>query len=377
MKEPIRVLNVTRVFQAAGIESFIMNVYRNIDRSKIQFDFLIMRNENSIYAEEILSLGGRIYAIDVNEKNSYLRILRESKELHEFLKNHYYQIIHIHYTTPLRAPYLLAAKKAKIPIRIYHSHSAEISGKSRFKLLVYKLYRGKIACWATDYFACSEEAANWMYPEQMKNKEKVKIIYNGIDINRFSFNKDKRKLVRYALKISDEYVLIHTGRFIDQKNQKFIVSIFFELKRKYTNVKLLLLGEGELLEEIKTLVRKLGLENDVIFLGIKTNVEDYLCAADCYIMPSLYEGLPVAAIEAECTGLPCVFSKEITREVALTENIVFLSLDQPISDWVNSVLNYKDVSRHDCSRIIQQQGYDIKDVAYTLQQFYETALTNR
>jgi len=370
MKEPIRVLNITRVFQAAGIESFIMNVYRNIDRDKVQFDFMITKNEVECYDQEIADLGGKKYSIEVKGNNSFFCILKESIGLYKFLKRHTYKVIHVHYTTPLRATYLLAAKLAGVPVRIYHSHSAEVSGKSHIKLLVYNFFRKKIEKWGTHWFACSQAAALWMYTKSVIDNRKACIIYNGIDVKRFEFNKDKRSLIRSELGIDDKFVLIHTGRFLEQKNHPFLIDILFEIRKRYRDVKLLLLGNGKLMNDVKKKVKDYGLEGDVVFLGIKSNVEDYLSAADCYVMPSLYEGLPVAAVEAQCSGLPCVLSDSITKEVALNDDLIFLSLRDSIDIWVNTILAYKVFNRSGKSNIVAKRGYDINLVAKQIEHFY-------
>lgn len=231
MKEPIiRVLHITEMLSAAGIESFIMNMYRNIDRDKVQFDFLVLRNEKEFYDEEIKSLGGKKYFVHSNIKNTWLRILDEAHQIEEILKMHPYEIVHIHYTTPLRAPYLSAAKKAGVATRIYHAHSAAVLGKSKLKLLIYEHYRKKIMNWGTACFACSKAAAEWIFPEELVERKNVKLVYNGIDINRFKYDEKKRVTMRKSLGLKDEFVLIHTGRFIDQKNQGFVIDVFKEIR---------------------------------------------------------------------------------------------------------------------------------------------------
>lgn len=370
MNEPLRILNVTRVFKAAGIESFIMNMYRNIDRTKVQFDFLIMSDEPSDYAEEIQSLGGRKYTISVKADNTFIKIQQEAKVFYKFLCEHEYKVVHIHYTTPLRAPYLLAAKKAGVPVRIYHSHSAEVSGKSKIKLWIYNYYRKKISEWATDYFACSKVAADWMFEKELINTEKVRVIYNGIDTKRFSYNTVARANIRKQMNLEASFVIMHTGRFLLQKNHTFIIDIFKQIKEMQPNAKLLLLGTGDLLEEIQQKVAKLKLTEDVYFLGVKKNVEEYLSASDCYLMPSLYEGLPVAAVEAECSGLPCIMSTNITKEVALTPNAKFISLNEPATQWANEIIKTQQIDRVDASNLVEQKGYSVKDVVNKLQNFY-------
>lgn len=375
MNEPIiRVLHITEMLSAAGIESFIMNMYRNIDRDKVQFDFLVLRNEKEFYDEEIKSLGGKKYFVHSNIKNTWLRILNEAHQIEEFLKTHPYEIVHIHYTTPLRAPYLLAAKKAGVATRIYHAHSAAVSGKSKLKLLFYEYYRKKIVKWGTTWFACSKAAAEWIFPEQLLQAGNVEIVHNGIDTERFKYNASKRNMIRKQLGLEYSFTLVHTGRFIEQKNQLLILDIFKELKSIHSDAKLLLLGKGELLEKTKEKARRLGIDNDVLFLGVRKNVEDYLSAADCYVMPSLYEGLPVAAVEAECSGLPTVLSENITKEVQLTNNVLFISLDESAEYWSKQIYRFKEALRSDSSMDIVNKGYSIQSEAKKLQQYYEKSV---
>ncbi len=370
----IRVLNITTVFKAAGIESFIMNMYRNIDRKRVQFDFMVMRDEKEFYDDEIKKLGGKKYTIQKEAQNVFLKVIKESKALYSFLKTHPYEIVHIHYTTPLRAFYALAAKKAGTKVIIYHSHSAEISGKSLPKRTIYSLLRKGIENWATDYFACSQVAAEWMFTADLVKNKKTKVIYNGIDIDRFRFNAESRQSIRKELGLSDEFVVIHTGRFLEQKNHRFVLEIFQKIRSKVSDARLLLLGTGDLFDDIKEYACKLDISDSVFFLGVHSDVERYLCAADCYIMPSLYEGLPVAAVEAECSGLPCFFSTNITKEVELSDAVKFMELSLSPEEWADAVLASRHIPREDKSVMVARKGYDVRDTANRLQAFYESAV---
>ena len=369
MGNAIRILNVTTALRAAGIESFIINNYRRIDRDKVQFDFLVMRNKNEYYDAEVKMLGGEKFTIETTLKNSFLKALQESYKLYQFLKKHkVYKIVHIHYTTPLKVFYLLAAKKAGVKVRIYHSHSAEISGKSGYKYIIYELCRKRMKSWGTYFFACSKAAAKWMYPDEMISSGRVEIIKNGIDTERFRFSEESRKKIRTEYNLEDSFIVINTGRFTEQKNQKFSIKMFSELKKSKRNAVLMLLGDGDLLDDCKKYAYSLGCD-DVIFLGVKNNVEEYLSAADCYVMPSLYEGLPVAAIEAQCSGLPCILSKNITDEVAISEKVLFLPIDD-VAYWVDAVEKVQTVNRHSSWKDVIKKGYDINDIAKKLEKKY-------
>lgn len=369
-KNLIRVLHVTEMLSAAGIESFIMNVYRKIDREKVQFDFLLLRNQKEFYEDEVIKLGGKKYFIESKFKNTFLRIIDESFQIYKFLKNNKFDVIHIHYTTPLRAPYLLAAKMAGVKVRIYHSHSAYVEGKSNYKLLIYKYFRKKISSWATSFFACSNAAAKWMFEPKIIDTE-VNVINNGIDVEKYKFDFLARKEIREKNNIrEDAFVLIHTGRFSEQKNQSFIIELLSEIRKIDNNVYLFLIGEGNLKKEIQEKASMLGVSDIVNFVGITPEVNKYLSAADCYVMPSLYEGLPVAAIEAQCAGLPCIFSQNITQEVSLTPNNYFLNLEDSILLWRDKIIALKKYKRYDNSSETIEKGYDIGKTTDNLQNFY-------
>lgn len=367
----VRVLHITEKLQSAGIESFIMNLYRRIDRTKVQFDFLVLRNEHEFYEDEIKELGGNKFFIESKKKNTLLRIYEECDLLKKFLKEHHYDIVHIHYTTPLRAPYLEVLKKVGVRTRIYHSHSAFVEGKGFIKSVIYSYMRRKIEKFGTHFFACSKVAAEWIFSKNILAQNKARVIYNGIDTAKFAFDDCARHEVRSQLGLGGKNVLIHTGRFLEQKNHTFVVDVFSVIKKLCPNSALLLLGMGPLQDDIKLKVHKLGLDDDVFFLGVKTDVCRYLSAADCYIMPSLYEGLPVAAVEAECSGLPCVFSTNITEEVALTDHVKFLSLEDSADCWAKAVKDSFDCVRKDSSDVIRNNGYDMQSVAEEMKKFYE------
>ncbi len=368
---PKRILHITEMLSAAGIESFIMNVYRNIDRNKVQFDFLVLRNQQEFYDEEISSLGGKKYYVHSNIQNTFLRILDESKKIEDFLKKNHYDVVHIHYTTPLRAYYLKAVEKAGVPVRVYHSHSAAVRGKSKIKLIIYNHCKKVIDKYATDRFACSQAAAQWIYSENTLKENKVRVIHNGIDTQCFLFDKSIRENVRKKYNLQNKFVMINTGRFTEQKNQNFIIDIANLLKSRRYDVKLLLLGDGPLKEQYKAKVKKFALEDTVIFLGVKQNVQDYLFASDCFIMPSLYEGLPVAAVEAECTGIPCIFSENITKEVNLNNQSVFAPLSWSVDKWADIIIKQNTATdRTETINSVKTAGYDIHDVAKEMQDFY-------
>lgn len=379
MKKKIKILHITEKLQAAGIENFIMNTYRDIDRDKFSFDFLIMRDQKEFFDDEIKTLGGSKYTINrMKIKNTLMRIVAESKDLYKFLKEKNYDVIHIHSVTPLRVLFLSVAKLAGVKSRIYHSHSAFIVDKEKLKLPVYELFRRLFPYVGTHFFACSEAAANWMYPKKiLSSNDKIEVIYNGIDTEAYKFDVSSRNRIRKELKIEDKFVLGNTGRFLEQKNQSFLINLLSKLD---SDTVLILIGEGALLNEVKRKTQQMNLSNRVFFLGVRDDVREILSAIDLYVMPSLYEGLPVSAVEAQCSGLPCLLSKNITEEIELTDSVSFLSLDTE-SSWIEKINELKiefssfQKNRTEASVEVKNKGYDIKETITRLERIYEDSIS--
>jgi len=323
MNEPVRILQIVPNMQQGGLENFIMNIYRNIDRTKIQFDFLVHYQERKFFDDEIEKMGGRIYRFSLRDDNNILKYI---EQLNEFYKKHKeYKIIHCHMSSIGTINFLIA-RKNNIRIKIAHSHNSatEKSLKGIMKRLLMQPYR-----YVSDInFACSESAGKYLF----KNK-KFEVIPNAINTKKFMFNKERRKEYREKLGINEKrFVIGHVGRFNVQKNHKFIIEIFNEYLKKNKRTVLLLIGDGELIEETKLLCKKLKIEKSVIFLKNVSNVYDYYNTMDLFILPSLFEGLPVVGIEAQTNGLNCLFSNRITDEAKLTDGVEYLDLDPKI--WV-------------------------------------------
>lgn len=379
MEYPIRVLNVTTVLRAAGIEAFIMNMYRNIDRKNVQFDFMVMRNEKEFYDDEIQKLGGKKYTINMSVKNTFIKVLVESVELYRFLKLNSYNIVHIHATTPLRAFYILAAKKAGIPVRIYHSHSAFVPGKNRIKTLIYGMLKKKITKWATVYFACSDSAAEWMFEKKIYTNGtsdiNFKVINNAINIDDYKYNSDTRRKIREEFGVpEDRIVLGHVGRMTEQKNAMFAIDIFEEFNKNLPNSELWLIGDGELKESILEKISEKGLNNKVILFGNRSDIGKMMQAMDCFVFPSLYEGLGIVLIEAQAAGLRVFTSDVMPPETKITDDIIYLSLKQNALSWAKILDENKSTffERKDNSCKIKLAGYDIKEVSKCLEDFYIT-----
>lgn len=364
----LRVLHSLYSMDRGGAETFVMNIYRNIDRSKVQFDFLLHSDKNCAYNDEIRALGGRIFVVPPRNKG----ILKNIMKLKEFFETHReYKILHQHVSSLSYIEPLRIAKHYKVPVRIVHGHSTQEGGTFLHKYLHY-LNQLSIKSYATDYFACSDLAAKWLYGSKQYNDGKYIIINNGINVEKFVFREKIRLEKRDDLGIKKEaFVLGHIGRFSFEKNHEFLIDIFNEVYKKDCNFVLLLVGDGELRGKIEQKVNALGLQNNVIFTGIRSDIPDILQVMDIFVMPSYYEGLPVSIVEAQAIGLPCVVSSNITKQIKITDFIQFIGLNEPVSIWANTIINIaKSHIRKDSSQDIIDAGFDIKNIARYLQDKY-------
>ncbi|WP_186576556.1 glycosyltransferase family 1 protein [Aquibacillus kalidii] len=366
MGKTIRVLMINYKMQCAGIESFIMNMYRNIDRTKVQFDFLVHYKERQFYDDEIEELGGKIYRLSVREDNNFIKY---KKDLKNFFSMHpKYDIVHGHMES-FGKFYLKAAKDAGVPIRIAHSHIAQRN--SGLKGFIKNYLNKSFKTYSTELFACSDAASNYAFGDDAE----VTIYNNAIDSERFKYNATIRERVRYELGLENKFVIGHIGRFNTQKNHSFLIDVFQAVHAKEPNAVLLLIGEGDLEPKIKAKVKYLKLTNSVLFIGIRRDVERLYQGMDLFILPSLFEGLPVSGIEAQAAGLKCVFSDNVTRQTTITKNTEYLSLSENVNTWANEILKLKDgYIRVDESNSILESGYDIKKQAESLQNFYIDAV---
>ncbi len=359
MNKPLRVLHVVSELNQGGIENFIMNIYRKIDKSKIQFDFIVHHKNKGIFEDEIDSFGGKIYHFSLlDDKN----IFKYKKELKNFFKKHKeYNIIHGHLAS-LGFIYLYQAKKAGIKYRIAHAHGTATpnSIKGFIKSITFSFF-GK---YANIKFACSTESGKYMF----KKESDFKFIPNAIDFTRFRYNEKIRKEIRRQYGISNELVIGHVGRFTCEKNHSFIIDFFSELKKQKKDVKLLLVGDGVLRKSIFERVKNLNLDKDVIFTGNVYNVQEMYNAMDIFVLPSLFEGLPVTGIEAQVNGLPSFFSKKITKEVKISPLVSFLDINNP-QIWVEKII--KTGSNNDRkNNNISNNNFDVIKLANFLEDYY-------
>ena len=301
MKEEkvVRVAQVIGMAVNGGVESCIMNYYRHIDKTKVQFDFLVESTSNIIDKEKIEAMGGKVIIIP-----PYTKIFKYIKELKRIFKEGNYDIVHSNMNA-LSVFTLFTAWLAKIKVRIAHSHSTT-NKKEWKKNLIKNILRPFSKVFATDYFACSELAGRWLFGNRTFNKGKVTIINNAIEVDKFLFNEEVRNQMRKELNIEDKFVIGHVGRFVEQKNHTFLIDIFYEVQKERPNSILLLVGDGPLYNMIYQKVERLGILDKVIFAGVYNDVSKFYNAMDMFVFPSLYEGLGMVLVEAQINGLPCL-----------------------------------------------------------------------
>lgn len=365
MSEPIRILHCFGRMDRGGAETFIMNVYRNVNRNKVQFDFLVHTQTKCDYDDEIIELGGRIYRVPRYNIRNHYTYKREWKNL---LSKHgrQWEFIHSHMTSTASI-YLKIAKKYKIKT-ITHSHST--SPGFGIEAFIKDLMQKPLKCISDYLFACSSAAGSSLFGEYTK-RDNYFILNNAIDIDKFIFNRDIRDNKRKELKIDGKFVIGHVGSMYEVKNHTFIVDIFNEILKHNSNIVLLLVGDGTLRKSIEDKVLNLGLEEYVIFTGVRSDVPELLNTMDVLLFPSLYEGLPVTLIEAQASGLKCIISDSITKEVKITDNIEFVSLDQSIEYWSEQVMKYQDgYDRLNTYKEVSNYGYCIKENSKWLEHFY-------
>ena len=358
----IRILQSVSNMDRGGIETMLMNFYRHVDRERVQFDFLANKPAPGDYDEEIKSLGGRIFV-----SPGYMSYRGYVSYMTELFRTHpEYRIIHTH-NGSLMLYALLSAKKNGIPVRIAHAHatSVPLGWKNELK----KLMRPMIKYVATDCWGCSDAAGKYYFSEKRWN-DRHELIHNAIDAANFTFAEDARASIRAQYGLGDKFVVGHVGRFNPVKNQKMILDIFAELHKMHPDSHLLLIGTGELEDKLRQHAAELGIADDVTFTGVQTNVNEWYSVFDAFVMTSFNEGLPVVAIEAQASDLPCVLSDTITPEVKVTDNVRFLNLQDTPQTWAKTLLDGHKTNRTSRAADLQATGYDIRTEALRMQNLY-------
>lgn len=368
VSKPIKVAHVIGMAINGGTEALWMNYYRNIDRTKVQFDFLVESESKIINKEEIERLGGHVIIIP-----PYKNVFKYIKTLKKIFKENQYDIVHSNMNA-LSVFTLKAAKKAGIKVRIAHSHST--SNKKEWKKNIVKnILRPFSKKYATDYFACSEHAGRWLFGDKTYDQGKVKIIKNAIDIEKFKFNEENRKSIRNEFNILDDEILIgNVGRMMPQKNQSFLLDVFVKYHQNNPKSKLMIINDGPLFEELKAKANNLNISDSVIFVGPKSDLYRYYSAFDVFTLPSLYEGLGIVLVEAQANGLNCIASINVPREVDGTGNVLYAKLKEV--EWINILkqITYSRSNWDICKNKLVDAHYSIVDATKELVDLYMKTL---
>lgn len=362
----IRILHVLGGLDRGGAETMVMNLYRTIDRTQIQFDFIIHNEKKQAYTDEIQSLGGKIYHFPAFNGLNYFKMKSLWKR---FFKDHpEYKILHSHVRS-YASLYLPIAKEFGLRT-IIHSHNTS-SGKG-LKAVVKYFMQKRLTKNVDFYFACSDVAGKWLFGKRIVNQSNYFLLKNAIDIDKFTYSESSRKKIRDEFNLHDEFIVGHVGRFHSQKNHLFLVDVFAVIHRINPKAILMLVGVGELMDAIKEKVIKLGLSDCVIFTGMRADVCDLFSAFDVFVFPSFFEGLPVTLIEAQAASLPIVCSDCVTKEVVIDNSIEMLSLNQSVDDWVDIIISKNGVNRKICNKDkIISAGYSIHESSMWLDKFYK------
>lgn len=354
----VRVLQISGNMNMGGQETFIMNVYRNVDRSKIQFDFVVHSKERGYYDDEIEKLGGRIYRITPMTKN----IFKHCKELKNVIKKGKYEIVHRHTSSSIVFIDLLIAKICGVKKRIVHSHN-----NLSKNVILHKIFRPFLNLLSTDKMACSIEAAKWLFGN--KYCKCAEVVNNGVELTKFLFDKEIRNLIRKKYDVEDNIIIGHVGRFDYQKNHNYILKIFSKVIEKNDKYRLWLVGEGAIKEEIKQKAKEENIEKYIKFFGIVDNVNELLQGMDIFVFPSIYEGLGISLVEAQISGLKCIVSENIQNEAIITNNVKMIKLEQD-NLWCKEIEEIQNGYNRQIKIDDKVDSFNIKKVAENLERNY-------
>jgi glycosyltransferase involved in cell wall biosynthesis len=351
----------------AGMENRLLDLYRNIDRNELQFDFYTFRMSEGVHDSEITNRGGKVY---YSRPISIARVPFIIFEVQRFLRKHpEYQIVHCH-LNQWSGFVLLGAMIAGVKTRIAHSRTS--LEETNTKNFVKNAIKGLVNLTATHRFAVSKKAGEWLFGKKRVHKGDVWIWPNAIDVRNYVFSNTNRESKRIELGITDAFTLINVGNIRLEKNHMYLLDIFTQLKKNRENIKLLIVGNDHLEGSVHKKAIELEIDKDVLFLGSRDDVSELLMASDVFVFPSLYEGFPGSVLEAEATGLPCLISDTITTEVGLTKYVYYLSINVEPKKWVDKLMCVEklNIDRVEEGKIIAISGYDIQSIAKELSDFY-------
>lgn len=368
MEKRIRVLHILDELNTGGAEKIVVSYFQHIDRSKFQWDFVITRyadpNKRGLLEDTVEKLGGHIYRVHRKRENYRANI----KDVDEIIKNGHYDIVHSH-LDELSTFYLLSAKRYGVPVRICHSHLAGAS-RGRAVEALCKILKPILNKTVTDRFACGTDAAIALWGKKAVEQNRVYIMRNAIETDQFAFDPEVRQSMRSSFGITNEIVLGTVGRLSYQKNSEFNIEIFNAYHKLNPKSILLIIGEGELKNEMEKLSEAYGIEDSIKFLGRRNDVNKLMMAMDAFLLPSRYEGLPIVLVEAQCCGLNCLVANNVTKEIKLSEDVVYLPLESGPRIWAKNLLGMVSNDRTIGKKEVEQAGYKLENCADKVQEYY-------
>ncbi|WP_438467291.1 glycosyltransferase [Streptococcus pluranimalium] len=368
VNKPIRILHMIGSLNIGGSQSLVMNLYRKIDKTKIQFDFIVDQEKELYFKDEIEALGGRIFFIPKFNGYNLFKIKELWKDF--FLNHPEYKIFHVHIRS-YSSLILPISKKYGLKI-VIHSHSTSNGSgvESFFKSILQYPLR-----FEADYFlSCSMEAGKWLFGKNIIKKNNFTILKNGIDIDKFIVSDIERDMIRKQFGIKNEFVLGFLARVTKAKNPNFVLDVFYEYKKNDQNAKLLFIGDGDLLGEVKQRAKELHIFESIIFTGERTDVGRMFSVMDFYILPSLWEGLGISLIEAQASGTNSICSENIQDEAIITDSVLKMNLSLGAKEWANAIIKYKSIDKKENSNYIIKAGYDIESNTVIISKIYNDLL---
>lgn len=360
----LRVLQVIGKMDRAGAETMLMNIYRNVDRSKVQFDFLVFSKDRGDYDDEIEKLGGNIFRLSSFNGYNYIKL---KKEIQRFFSEHSYALVHGHMGS--LAPVYLKYAKNKGAYTIAHSHGPNSNVFT--ERLVYGFFAYNVRYVADYFMACSLQAGTDRFGKKIVSSDRFRIVKNSIDSKKYRYTTERHIKLKKQFGMQEKMVYGHIGRFINSKNHDFLIQVFEKIAVQNQNSVLVLVGKGEEEERIKLCVQEKGLCDKIKFLGVRSDIPDILNMMDAFIFPSYYEGLSVVGVEAQAAGLPCFFSEGIVDEAIITNHVWKYSLDSGPEKWAENIIREMDkFQRSDSYDQIKIAGFDIIETAHSMEKFY-------
>ena len=373
MRKKIKVLQVAPL-GAGGVTSLILNIAEKIDNEKVQFDYLTFYDRKEFNEDRAKALGGKKYVVPIDHyKNPLIRSLFKFFYAIKVIHSSEADIIHINGSKPYDVLVGVSAKLAGVNTVFFHSHNSSMDNENGIKKIIMDLFKKLIPIISDYNLACSDLAAQFMFPSQILKEKKFTVIKNAIDVEKYRFSEEVRSEYRKKLNVENNLVIGHIGRFMPQKNHKFLIDIFSEIYKKRSDAILILIGNGELFDNIKQYVEKKQLSKVVRFYGTTNEVPQILQAMDCFLFPSFFEGLPVVGVEVQASGLPFELTDTITKEVNISDLVNYLSLEDEPEKWADCVIKCSELKRNrsEYPEIVKKAGFDISEETKKLTSLYE------